>query len=319
MLQFLVFALLFAHSLLSTLYSYKPLLTWKPFYTKDRIILICTMPDSLELEVLLTLERYNRTDGQLTYADNSVLYRLGSAYYVGSSNVRYRSKEEVKFEDIFDSVLIPEAHLTCPFPEHFTRAPDPLPTNCYVKKPEPMFYSWSKPTELSDTLLHEAAINEMLKQHPRPNLAKYHGCLVTNDRITGLVFEKYDETLMSRVNPRCSGKRLFDATKRPLKDVNSFIEGIKRGVEHLHSLGLVHNNINPASIMFPAKDDDVTAVIIDFGSCKRIGECPKGVTRIVEWHDVNETTSLPSTDLDAVDEMAEWLRNGKNFKFELWC
>jgi serine/threonine protein kinase len=124
---------------------------------------------------------------------------------------------------------------------------------------------------------------------------------------------------MSRVNPGIAGKRLFDATKRPLKDVDLFLEGIKRGLEHLHSLGLVHNNINPANIMFPTKDDDATAMIIDFRSCRRIGEPTEDVLRTVEWYDVDEATCLPSGDLDAVDEMAEWLRNGKNFKLEIWC
>jgi len=275
------------------------------------------MPGSLEFEVLLTYARFTKTDGQLSYADNSVLYRLGNAYYVGSSNVQYRSEEEVEFEDLFDSVLVPEAHLTCPFPEHFTRAPDPLPPNCHVKKPQPLFYSRSRPTYLADLLLQEATIGETLKQHPHPNIAKYHGCVVTNDRITGLCFDKYDETLMSRVNPRCFGKRMFDATKRPLADVDSLIEGIKRGLEHLHSLGLVHNDINPANIMFLAKDDDVTAVIIGFGSCRRIGEPAKDIPRTIEWHDQDEATCLPSGDLDALDEIAEWLRNGKNFMFEM--
>jgi serine/threonine protein kinase len=171
---------------------------------------------------------------------------------------------------------------------------------------------------LSDSLLHEATILETLKQHPHPNIVKYYGCLVTNDRITGHCFEKYGQSLMSRVNPGCSGKRLFSATKRPLKNMSLCLEGIKRGIEHLHSLGLVHNDINPANIMFPAKDDD-TAVIIDFGSCRRIGEPAKDVPRTTEWHDDNVVTCLPSGDTDALDEIAEWLRNGKNFKFEMWC
>jgi hypothetical protein len=126
------------------------------------------MPDSLELEILVKFESWTRTHGLLSFAHNSILYRLGNAYYIGSSNVRYRSNEEVKFEDIFDSVLIPENALTCPFPEHFTRAPDPLPPNCYVKKPKPENYSRSRPTYLADLLLHEATIHETLKQHPHP-------------------------------------------------------------------------------------------------------------------------------------------------------
>jgi serine/threonine protein kinase len=47
---------------------------------------------------------------------------------------------------------------------------------------------------------------------------------------------------------------------------------IENGIAHLHSLGLVHNDLNPlnpANIMF--SEDDIP-VIIDFDSCRREGE-----------------------------------------------
>ena len=44
---------------------------------------------------------------------------------------------------------------------------------------------------------------------------------------------------------------------------------IENGIAHLHSLGLVHNDLNPANIMF--SEDDIPE-IIDFDSCRREGE-----------------------------------------------
>ena len=53
-------------------------------------------------------------------------------------------------------------------------------------------------------------------------------------------------------------------------------EGMKTGlqdllaaIKHLHSLGLVHNDINPANIML---DQEGTLILIDFDSCRNIGE-----------------------------------------------
>lgn len=276
------------------------------------------MPEALELQILSTGERFTKIDGESNYYLTAVLYRLGNAFYVGSSRVRYRCKEDARFEDIFDSVLIPEAHLSRPFPEHFTRALDPPPPNSYVKTPFLLVYDRSKPTALGDLLLDEATIYEKLMHHPHPNISQYYGCQVKNNRITGLCFAKYHESLMARVNSGHHGKRWFDATERPLTDTSLCLEGIKRGLEHLHSLGLVHNDLNPSNIMFPAEDDD-TAIIVNFGSCRPIGASMRNVPRTPEWYDEKVLTSLPSNDTDALDEIAEWLRNGKKFKFELFC
>lgn len=70
--------------------------------------------------------------------------------------------------------------------------------------------------------------------------------------------------------------------------------------------------------MFPAADDE-TPIIIDFASCTPIGGSLENVGRTVEWSDEKVLTSLPSNDNDALEEITEWLKNSKNFKFEMWC
>lgn len=47
------------------------------------------------------------------------------------------------------------------------------------------------------------------------------------------------------------------------------MDGIRAGVEHLHSLGFAHNDLNPMNI---ALDGDDNLIILDFGSCRRFGE-----------------------------------------------
>lgn len=55
------------------------------------------------------------------------------------------------------------------------------------------------------------------------------------------------------------------------------MQDIRDGVAHLHSIGLVHNDLNPRNVMI-AKDG--AAVIIDFDWCRPTGEPlgPKGAT-----------------------------------------
>lgn len=49
----------------------------------------------------------------------------------------------------------------------------------------------------------------------------------------------------------------------------------KAGLNWLHSLGLVHDDINPKNIML---DDDGHAIIIDFDSCASSGTKSRGGT-----------------------------------------
>lgn len=80
---------------------------------------------------------------------------------------------------------------------------------------------------------------------------------------------------MQEVNPTRHMKRKSrsDRQRSKLKDYGSVLAGIERGIKHLHSLGLVHTDVNPSNIML----DWDEAVIIDFGSCRRVGESLEGV------------------------------------------
>ncbi len=75
----------------------------------------------------------------------------------------------------------------------------------------------------------------------------------------------------SKVNPQHLNKPAFLLSGRPLVDdaMRAQLDGVLGGIHHLHSLGLVYNDITPANIMV---EEDGTWVIIDFDSCWHVGE-----------------------------------------------
>ncbi|KAL7932925.1 kinase-like domain-containing protein [Trichoderma chlorosporum] len=157
-----------------------------------------------------------------------------------------------------DTVPIPAEHIWPLFPSSLTRAPDPLPEGCYVKRPSLLDYEVDKSEHgTPELVLEEAEIYEILSKNPHPNIAKYLGCKVVDGKIRGLCLERYVMTLEARVE-----------TKTPF-DKDLFLKGIKDGIRHLHSLGFTHNDINPYNVMMTADDQPV---IIDFDSCKRTGQ-----------------------------------------------
>jgi serine/threonine protein kinase len=136
----------------------------------------------------------------------------------------------------------------------FTRAYYPPPQTTFLKRPSLLGYS---PGDVYyDQVLNEIAACEILRQHPHPNIAPYFGCVVKDGRIRGLVFKRYHTTLGEMLNK----KKTFDRV--------GCLRGIRAGVRHMHRLGLVHNDLNPANIMM----DHGKPVIIDFDSCKREGD-----------------------------------------------
>jgi len=105
--------------------------------------------------------------------------------------------------------------------------------------------------------LNEAEVCEILRAFPHPNIARYLGCIVENNRITGLCFVKYGMNLLERVTK----------DSRPF-DIDLCLRGIQKGIQHLHSLDLIHCDLNPTNILI----DGDTLVIGDFDSCQRKGE-----------------------------------------------
>ncbi|TLD36618.1 Calcium/calmodulin-dependent protein kinase-like [Venturia nashicola] len=138
------------------------------------------------------------------------------------------------------------------------KAPSPIPPNCYTKRPRLISYdrllSSDKPHQIADRVLKECEIYEILKHHPHPNIAEYLGYEGCNSLITGIYLKKISK---------------HSWKGRTLKDPDKVLQGIEKGIRHLHRLNLVHNDLTPSNIML---FDDDTPVITDFDSCHmRVG------------------------------------------------
>ena len=228
------------------------------------------------MEIVERGEVFEEVDGQFTCSGTLVVYESDGHLYHAHSKSRYPDLAEIKMEELRDRINMPiDAY--SPLLESTLTVLDPPPVDCYIKRPRLISYDRVRnsacPAQVSDDLLAEAKTCEILKHHLHPNLARYLGCQVRNGRITGLCFARYKQTLMERANRRNHMKRSYTGSGWASNDCNRYMDDIERGVRHLHSLGLVHNDINPANIMF---DDEGRPVIIDFGSCRPIGQSLEG-------------------------------------------
>ncbi|KAH8422458.1 uncharacterized protein LDX57_000213 [Aspergillus melleus] len=175
----------------------------------------------------------------------------------------------------------------------------------YVKTPSLLAYV---DENLERQIIREIETCEILRKNPHPNIATYYGCTETRGRVSGLCFKRYTSTLLEAVYPERIGKAAFLSSPRELMKDNmkDRLEGILSAIKHLHSLGLVHNDINPANIML---DEDGTFILIDFDSCRYIGESLSSTAtkRTHHWHDPVVDISLETNDLDAFRDVQVWL------------
>lgn len=111
---------------------------------------------------------------------------------------------------------------------------------------------------LPPRLLEEAEVLEFPREHHNPNLARYHGCKVSRNPITGTALERYKVILGYR----------YEEIPHDLGMTAAWMVFVQV-VKHVHSLGLAHNDLNPTGI---ALDEDDNPTILDFGSCKIFGE-----------------------------------------------
>lgn len=268
------------------------------------------------MEVIQCSEYFGKGNEPAAFQYSRIIFQRDGLLYEGRSASRYRSKSEIKEQDLYQITSIPVGNLHPDFESSFTKACNYLdPVEWYVKRQSLSHYDPQNPDRLKDQTIEEVKTCEYLKESPHPNIPVYHGCEVKEGKITGLCFQKYGETLMERVNPMKLSKQLF-----PMKvsggtfspHIERWLDDIESGIRHLHSLGIVHNDINPSNIMF----DGDTPVIIDFGSCRPIGHHIGMVGRTYEWHDSNIMEAKPSNDLDALEEMRCWLRGRvEGFRF----
>ncbi|KND89403.1 Mitogen-activated protein kinase 8 [Tolypocladium ophioglossoides CBS 100239] len=277
-----------------------------------------TSPPGEHFNVIETNEAFEEVDGTFQFTGTLVVYRAGNDVYHAISKARYSAPSEIRGEHRNYNLLIPVSAYSPPCRPEFTRAPDPLPCNTHwIKTPRLISYDrlhqGPQPNYIADSVLTEVEVCEVLKRNPHSNIARYLGCQVSDGRITGICFAKYSSTLMQTVNPGNCMKGKLRSVRCKGEDYSHLLKGVECGIRHLHSLGFVHNDINPSNIMLY----NDTAVIIDFGSCRRQGESLEGVGRTYEWYDQDVEVATPQNDLNALDEIRAWLGDeSKAFQFD---
>jgi serine/threonine protein kinase len=244
-----------------------------------------------------------------------VVYSHDNETYLARYNGRCGDKTDIPPGELKDIVKLDKTAFQPDYQSIFTQA---QPTDQhFIKRPSLLRYdpiSNANMISVMNEVLQDVQVCEILRLHPHPNIAKYMGCEVQDGKISGICFKQYKQSLLQRLNPGHLNKRMFaTAACLDAKWCSSIIEGIRDALEHLHALGFVHNDLTPPNVML---DERGTAIIIDFGSSRRIGESLKGVRRTYEWYDDEVMIVSPSNDLDALAEIEAWLL-GKvdDFKF----
>ncbi|CAG8080613.1 unnamed protein product [Penicillium salamii] len=192
--------------------------------------------------------------GEIVFSHTAIVAFHGETAYHGTTTARSTDLDQ---EALLKTLQpIPPEDIHPKFGSHLTRAPE-----IHIKTPNLSLYSPDSGKQIADLLLHEAEIYEILRKHPHPGLGRSLGCVVSDDgRITGLALVKYNGVGLF--------ERAYDPESFGEEQRNRCIEGLKAAVQHLHDLGLAHNDLTPLNVMFT---EDGDPVLLDFDTCHPIG------------------------------------------------
>lgn len=258
------------------------------------------------MEIVQKNEAFKRIDGKMKFSYVQVFVQQDGILYSGKWSNRLDSPKTL--DDLQEVKQIPTED----------RGPEVNDTwsAVYIKTPSLLAYIDGN---LDKQIAREVEICEILRKNPHPNIATYYGHKESRGRVLGLCFKRYTSTLLEVVNPRRLGKVAFLSSARELvpENIETRLEGILAAIKHLHSLKIVHNDINPANVML---DEDGTLILIDFDSCRFIGESLRitGTKRTHHWHNSAVEISLEKNDLDAFKDLQIWLTGSsdEDFNFE---
>ncbi|PTB69400.1 kinase-like protein [Trichoderma citrinoviride] len=262
------------------------------------------------MEIIDSFEVMKKVDGKFQIYVK-VIVRQDDDYYIG----KWRDRRQLpdKFSQLEDAKMIPTKDRGPVMNPQWTTAPQT--GDFYVKKPDLQDYVDPK---LEERVEHEVKMCELIKRQTHPNLASYYGCLSDQGRVVGICFKKYQKTLLESVNPGRLSKRHFMESGRPLVEdhMKDWITSIRSAVDHLHTLGLVHNDITPANVMI---DEHGSPILIDFGGLCRVGESLRTVKRTYGWYDEAVTEANKQGDIDALAEIEAWLFDApEDLRFSEW-
>ncbi|KAJ5933875.1 hypothetical protein N7454_006204 [Penicillium verhagenii] len=239
--------------------------------------------------------KWNEDSGEMVFSHTAIVAFYGETAYHGM--IATRHKDLGKEPPLNLLRPIPREDIYPRFSSHLTRSP-----GLYTRKPNLSLYSPDDGQMIADLLLHEAEIYEILRKHPHPGLGQSLGCVVSDDgRITGLALVKYNGlSLLERANDPES----FGEEQR-----NRCIEGLKAAVQHLHDLGLAHNDIDPMNVMLT---DGGAPILLDFATCHPIGTGLIKGGEVGRWESGIPVSTYESSSADcdnaAIEYISAWLK-----------
>jgi serine/threonine protein kinase len=218
--------------------------------------------------------------------------------YITDQFTAYFGQSELRKYKLTPEIIMEELR-PVPDDDVFPEAPSDITVAAISVKDEEFFIKWLKlnivflgTNELPKLVLQEARIMEILLQNPHPNIFRYYGSLVERGRIIGFALDRHPRTLQQRLD---QNTRSFDG--------EGCLGKIRSATQHLHSLGLAHNDLTPMNVVV---DEDDSPFIIDYGSCGPVGE-----TLITAgtpgWIDEEYTVSAQEHDLIALEKIQVWL------------
>ncbi|KAF2210259.1 hypothetical protein CERZMDRAFT_45687 [Cercospora zeae-maydis SCOH1-5] len=241
---------------------------------------------------------YEQHDAVTSQFLRSLFVHFDSDDYVWIGVNAERRKQDLTIQDLVKGLRqMPDDKAFPELPPNITPAPAVDLGKCFIKRPQ-VYHLLDKDVAplVPQILLDEAKTLEILKENPHPDIVPYFGCSVKRGRITGIVLRRYHSVLDRRF--------LSDASEF---DVEVFKEALNAALQHIHGLGLAHNDINPSNIALDAND---RPVIIDWGSCKHFGaELLSAGTP--GWIEDDFDISKQDHDVTAVEKVLQWVRQEK--------
>ncbi|SJL16852.1 uncharacterized protein ARMOST_20382 [Armillaria ostoyae] len=201
-------------------------------------------------------------DAEMPFRFRIMIWSDGDDFFHLKSPIRRPLDEKEERSALsYQAILVPRTYYQTAPPADLIRAPHPIPEDAYIKIGRPFYFDADDPESgaIWPTMVHEARICEVLMKHPHRNVAEYYGYVEKDGLMAGLCFKRYGQTLRDAVE-----KGTLNTG-----DIEFVLEEIEKGIQHIHALGLVHNDINPANILLDA--DNATPIIIDFDSCYKKG------------------------------------------------
>ncbi|KAJ5550934.1 hypothetical protein N7461_005632 [Penicillium sp. DV-2018c] len=196
--------------------------------------------------------QYFEFEPEVKFLYTHVILQDDTHYYSVEVPERHVREEDIPDISSHPSLRrIPPEHIWPKMEPNLTICPNPESPGIYIKRPD--LPSYRHTPCLGLWLLHEARMCELLINKSHKNIAQYLGCVVENDRITGLCFQKYEETLAHRL---CDGRYVNN---------EDCLRQVAAGLDYLHSLDIVHNDIRADNVMFKTQHDDVP-IVVDFDS-----------------------------------------------------